>query len=106
MDSFESVVYTCSHGITPGVAILRFDPQLQPQGRGDLVITDGNITVTIPDMRVDELKMDSDDNGFVSAIRLVDRRWKWRELGGIFCDANQLDPFGHLIPWTVRSPRE
>lgn len=105
--SVESCTYTVSQGISPGVAILRILPQpVFPAMFGNLVITDGNETVTIPGCRIDSLKVEQDESGTVWALEIVDRRWRWRDLGAIFGCYNQLDPHGKLIPFTIRSPRE
>jgi hypothetical protein len=103
----ESCTYTCSHGITPGVAILRIQPQLVfPDTFGDLVISDGNKTVVIPGCKLDALKVEQDESGTVWSLEIVDRRWKWRTLGFINGAYNQLDIHAKLYPWTIRSPTE
>lgn len=103
----ESCVYTCSHGISPGVAVLRMQPQAAVFAMyGDLAITDGFRTVVIPACRVNSVKVDQGDGGTCWNLEIVDRRWRWRSLGGISGCYNQLDPKGKLIPWTIRSPTE
>jgi hypothetical protein len=105
--ALESGTYTVSHGISPGVACLKVQPQVGlPAQHGDLVITDGVDTVTVPGCRLNGLKVGMDDRGAFWSLEIVDRRWRWRELGAIFGAYNQLDPHGKLIPWTIRSPTE
>jgi hypothetical protein len=107
--SVESATYTMSHGISPGTCVLRCQVQtglVQPAPYGDLVFSDGTRAVVVPDCRLDNLKVDFDDSGYYWSLSIVDRRWKWRDLGAVSGCYNQLDPFGKLIPWTIRSPRE
>lgn len=103
----ESATFTCSHGISPGTAILNIQPQPDfPDEQGDLQITDGNETVVIPGCKIDGYQVSQDESGQVVSLTIVDRRWRWRELGGINGAYNLLDPQGKLIPWSVRSPLE
>lgn len=116
IDSMLSVHYALGHGITPGVADLKSLPQTLtttylPTGTtgfkeiGDLVITDGAETVTLPDCRVVEIHSDN-SNGTDWHFKIEDRRWRWRDCGTISGAYNQLDDHGKLIPWTIRSPME
>jgi hypothetical protein len=103
----ESCTYTLSHGISPGVAILKVTEQEDlPAEVGNLIITDDVGTVTIPDCKVDSMVMEHNASGRVWSFAILDRRWKWRDLGQISGCYNQLDPHSKLIPWTIRSPRE
>ncbi|HTU21793.1 MAG TPA: hypothetical protein VMG10_27390 [Gemmataceae bacterium] len=109
VESFEHCIYTCSHGMSPGVAILRMQPQDAPPDEfGDLTLTDGNETVIVPDCKVQSLKVEMDDHGFYWLVEILDRRWRWKDLGWINGCFNQLAPLGnqHLIPWAIRSPSE
>lgn len=102
-----SCTYTASHGITPGVAILRMLPQpVFPALFGTLLITDGNETVPLPDCKLDALKLEYGSDGIIWSLEITDRRWKWKDLGQISGCYNQLDPRGKLIPWMIRSPLE
>ena len=99
--------YTCSHGISPGTAILRILPQRGlPNAFGDLQIFDGTGGIKVPLCKLDGIKTETGPSGEEWQLELVDRRWKWRDLGMIGGAYNQLDPNGKLIPWTVRSPVE
>ncbi len=106
--SVESCVYTQSHGISPGTAVLHILPQeVNPAMSGDLVITDGIGTILLPDCRLDDLKVEQSENGFTWSLQISDRRWKWRDFGSIAGCYNQLDEVHKkLIPWTIRSPIE
>src|SRR5690348_9551852 len=97
---------TFSHGITPSVCLLRCSPQEKlPAEFGDLTITDGNETVVFPACKLQAIKIEKDDRGFVWILEILDRRWRWN-FGVINGSYNQMTPFGRLIPWTIRSPKE
>lgn len=103
----ESCSGTLSHGITPATFVLRCPPQDNlPASDGTLVITDGVGTIALPGCRFDALKVEFDDRGYYWLLSIVDRRWRWRNLGAISGCYNQFDPFGKLYPWTIRSPTE
>ncbi len=103
----ESCTYTASHGISPGVANLRILPQSDfPSETSDLVISDGAASVTIPGCKIERMEILQDGDGFSWSLSILDRRWKWRDLGRISGTYNQPDPHGKLIPWTIRSPKE
>ena len=102
-----SFQYTVSHGITPGVIVLRTQVGDDiPAGRGDLEVTDGFNTFTVYDCKLDYFVADRQGgSGTEWEMRLLDERWKWAYsvVGGWY---NQLDPHAKLIPSTVRSPTE
>src|SRR5678815_906797 len=99
--------YTISHGIAPGTAILECLPQDElPAEVGDLVITDDVETIVIPDCKVDKIRKVAKGDGFVWILEILDWRWKWTDLGMIEGWYNQLDQFGKLRPYTIRSPTE
>lgn len=105
--SVVSCTYTCSHGITPATAVLRILPQDGlPAGEGNLTLFDGVGTVVIRNCKLDRMKVEMTEQGAVWAIELLDRRWRWRDFGAISGWYNQLNEFGKLIPWTIRSPAE
>jgi hypothetical protein len=106
-NSIESARYTISHGITPGMATIRMAPQSQlPALNGELILTDGQNRVRLPDCRVEDLRAERDDRGLYWSLTIVDRRWRWRDFAKIEGWYNQLDRNGKLIPWTIRSPTE
>ena len=103
----ESCSYTLSHGISPGCALLKMLPQPSfPAEKGDLVITDGQVSITIPGCKVEQVLAEQGENGLTWSVAILDRRWVWRDCGQITGAYNQLDPHGKLIPWTIRSPYE
>ncbi len=104
----EACSYTLSHGQTPGCAVLRCSPQLAPPAPdGTLVITDGVLgEIILNNCHLDEMKVSRDSRGTYWSLRILDRRWKWARFGALGGAYNQLDPFGKLLPWTIRSPTE
>lgn len=102
-----SGIYTCSHGISPGIASIHCNPQDAPFAEtGDLIITDDNSVIRIPDCKVDKIREEHDEQGRYWVVDIFDWRWKWKDLGSISGEYNQLDKHGKLIPWTIRSPEE
>jgi hypothetical protein len=97
-----------SHGVSPGIAMLRCNPQpgVPYASEGTLVLYDGDGAVRLNGCKVQGVKEKRDGSGIVWEITIMDRRWKWRECGAISLYANQLDPNGKFIPWTVASPVE
>jgi hypothetical protein len=105
----DGCTYTMSHGISPGIAVFRMSPNLDgslPSEYGDLVFDDGQTKIVIPDAHLRGIKSSTDGSGTSWSLEIADRRWAWGELGAVNGMYNQLDPFGKLIPWTTRSPRE
>lgn len=99
--------YVCSHGITPGRAVLTTFPQTaRPAAFGDLVFTDGPRTVRIPNCKVETLTVQAGADGQTFTLEIVDERWQWQRFGGLSGVYNQKDNRGKLVPWTIRSPRE
>lgn len=107
----ESLSYTASHGISPGVATLVTIPRptdRQPAEFGDLVWGDGQRTARIRDCAVAALGPRRDAGGTSWVITIFDRRWRWRMpqagFGQISGRYNLRDGRGKLVPWTIRSP--
>lgn len=104
----RSVTYTQGHGVAPGVAVMKINPQ---PGRpfaagGNLTIFDGHEAVVLRDCRVVGVKEKRDAGGWFQEVSVVDRRWRWQECGQVSLWANQLDPNSKFIPWAVASPVE
>jgi hypothetical protein len=103
----QSCTYTCSHGISPGVVMIVSQPQpIFPAMFGDVTLSDGVGSVTVPGCRVDSVKSEINGGELTWTVYLQDRRWKWADFGVISGCYNQLDERGKLIPWTIRSPQE
>lgn len=103
----RAATYTVSHGISPGVCVITANPQAGPPAmRGNLVLSDGFSTITIPDCRLDRLDVTQGSDGLTWQLTILDRRWRWRELGQVSGAYNQPDPHGLLYPWSVRTPRQ
>lgn len=103
-----SAQYTVSHGTSPGLAHLALLPQeAEIAVSGNLVLTDGETTITIPRCKVDRLDTSRDGSGQTWHLSILDRRWQWREAAGFVSGwYNQPDPHGFLLPWTIRTPRQ
>ena len=92
---FISCSYTCSHGITPGIASLTVPDQdvskIQPYGT--LVITDGFGTVALPRCKVVDVQFSGGGGSpRLLTLHIADRRWMWA-FGRINGNWNQLDPY-------------
>jgi hypothetical protein len=76
--AIESLSYTCSHGISPGVAVLVTLPRVgekPPAEFGDLVFGDGRRVVRLRDCKVDALAPRRDSAGLSWTLTIFDRRW-------------------------------
>lgn len=103
----QSCSYTCSHGTTPGRAILTTFPQTAaPLQFGDLTFGDGVRTVTIPGCKVESVSPTDTPDGQIYTLDILDGRWTWGTFGGLNGHYNQKDEHGKLVPWTIRSPKE
>ena len=99
-----SGTYTVSHGISPGTPILYCNPQNEPYAEsGNLVITDDNNVVVIPDCKLNRIRRRYTDNGYVDELEIFDWRWKWYGLGSISGRYNQRDRHNKLVPYSIRS---
>lgn len=106
--SMTGGTYTMSQGVAPGLATLRMNPQLAPFANfGDLVILDGvSGPIYIRGCRLERVRETRGPSGVEWELTIADARWKWRDAGYVKLWANQLDPHGKFIPWTIRSPIE
>lgn len=103
----DSCTYTCSHGISPGIAILKILPQDGFVAEyGDLVIEDGVGRVTLKGCRVKSMIVEMNGGQRLWSIAIEDRRWRWVDLGAVAGCYDQPDPHSKLIPWTIQSPLE
>lgn len=102
----ESCVGTISHGISPAVFVLTTAEQPKPPARrGNLVLGDGLNRVVLRDCKVDSISPRSGGDGDTWSVAILDRRWRWRG-GSISGNYNRMDPYGKLVPWSIRSPKE
>lgn len=103
-----SCQYVCSHGISPGKAVMTTYPQnAAPQEYGTLAFSDSKRTVKIPGCKVDSITpQHSSQSGTTFVMEILDNRWMWVGKGGITGHYNAKDDRGKLVPWTIRSPRE
>lgn len=95
VQDYISCSYTCSHGISPGVAVLviPWQPPATIANFGILRIQDGvNTPVVLKDCKVDSVKVVSLVDGARGlSIAILDRRWRWK-YGGVDGWYNQQDP--------------
>lgn len=76
-----SCSYTCSHGITAGVASLMIPVQDLDKVplTGTLTITDKFFgTITLPRSRIDRVSVSMAGSGKGYLLTILDRRWEWR----------------------------
>lgn len=95
VNGFISCTYSCSQGITPGVASLEIPEQDTSRiaKYGDLVITDGFGTVTLKNCQVQSVDYPRSPRRIV--LHIADRRWAWR-FGFITGEWNVIDPYPDL----------
>jgi hypothetical protein len=96
---------TFSMGITPAAIGLVCQSDSAPDITGNLVIGDGtNANVTLVNCRRDYTEQVTEPGVDHLLVRLLDRRWTWREGFPVTGHFNQLSNAKKLIPWRVRSP--
>ena len=110
MTDFVSCSYTCSHGITPGVAqlVLPLSQDGKLKTYGNLVIrddTDANPFVILFDCKISDFQATrvGDGRGFIASI--LDRRWKWA-FPTIDGNYNIRDEKGLIKDWSRKSLSE
>jgi hypothetical protein len=109
-----SCTYTCTHGVSPGTAVLMTIPQAnttdRPDEFGNLTIGDGFRRVVLQDCKIDRITSESTPEGTTWRLEIFDRRWRWRtptaSYGGVRGWYNRQDDHGKLVPWAIRSPYE
>lgn len=109
LQNVEGGSYTISHGVTPGVAVIRvnvFPDVTSLPAVGTVTITDGEDEVVLPGCKLDEVVEVREGSGVWWEARFRDRRWRWVEFGALDLCANQLDPHSKLIGWMAQSPTE
>ena len=123
IEGFVSCSYTCSLGITPGVASLVVPLQAEPiPPEGTLTITDGTFgKIVLKDCRIARAEsVDLPGGAKGLALQILDRRWRWK-YGAISGWYNQVDPdpdpdglpkgefttrYGPFVPGTERDVLE
>jgi len=104
----ESCEYTLSHGIAPAAATMVIGPQKKGSVIGmvgDLMMTDGLRTLVIPRAKVASSRAVR-SSGTKMTLNILDRRWRWQELGGIQGIYNQVDKSGLVRPYMRKDPSE
>jgi hypothetical protein len=89
-----SCSYTCSHGVTPGIATLEIPEQdsSKIKSYGTLVITDGARTIKLPRARVVGINYNQSESGRSIVLSIADRRWMY-QYGAITGNWNQVDQY-------------
>jgi hypothetical protein len=96
IENIVSLSGTFTHGITPSVFTLVIAPQDDFEGiAGDLVLFDGEATITFADCKVDRHSFEFNAQGQIWRLQVLDRRWKWR-WGNISGFYNQRNDDGSL----------
>jgi hypothetical protein len=105
--AIRSAVYTHTPGILPGSAELELVPQLEyPQMTGDLELTFGGASVVFHEMKGDSASFERSAGGLLVRFHLLDRRWKWRECGGISGAYNTRLDDASIVPGREKKPQE
>jgi hypothetical protein len=103
---FQSATYSCSHGITPGLILIRTKaPPTFAAAVGAFTFSDGARSVTLTDCKLDEVHESHGTADHAWDLTLLDRRWRWR-YGSVSGHYNRLDNRGNLIPRYARTPKE
>lgn len=106
VERVESCTYTLSHGITPASVNLEITPQEKPIAeQGDLTFLQGSTKIVLRDCKVATSVVSTSKGGFVTALTLYDRRWKWR-LGYISGHYNLRDEGNQIVSETEKAPQD
>lgn len=95
---FESCIGTQNIGITPAQIEIQIPPQPEKDipFEGDLLMIDGDTTITFPHCIIADSGLQYDKSGMVVSLRLLDHRWKWR-FGRISGQYNLRDDNGKIV---------
>ncbi len=108
VNSFYSVRYLTSLGISPGFISVQCHPGSNPALGGTFIfgVTDGATTntLTLPDCLLDGVSFSATDHERVMILQFKDRRWKWLDRYPCEGHWNMLDKHRKLVPSSVRSP--
>lgn len=105
-ESWQSVSYTLSHGISPGVFTIKAVPKPGKKfERGDVTLTYDNTEILFRDCKIDSAALGITASGNLWTIKILDRRWKW-EHKPIVGHYNQRDEGGKIDPDTEKTPQE
>lgn len=107
-DGIEAMLqasFAFSQGISPSLATIVIPPQLNGlRSVGTLRIVQGSVTMSFPKCRVADMERSIDGEGReIWVLRILDRRWLWRETGKISGFYNE--PRGLGIT-NIKRPRE
>jgi hypothetical protein len=97
---------TLSQGIRPAVARLEVHPGATPAVSGTLTLFDGVTTINLPNCKLDRVDSALDGTGQRVTLSILDRRWRWQDLGRVSGEYNLRDPHNYILPWTAKTPTQ
>jgi hypothetical protein len=109
VENIVSMSGTFTHGITPSVFTLVIAPQDDFEGiAGDLVLFDGEATITFVDCKVDRHSFEFNEQGQIWRLQVLDRRWKWRwgAISGFYNMRNDDGSLKLTLEGNQKSPQE
>lgn len=101
----QRVLFSAGHGRNC-VAVVDCLPQFGlPAQNGTLFLTDGIVSLTLPDCRIDKAHMTITTGGHIVRAVILARNWRWRygEVSGVY---NVRNPDGTLDTDTEKTPQE
>lgn len=97
------LVYTQSLGVLPGVAVLRFLPQVgSVPVVGTMTLTWGATTVTLPNCVSDLASLRIEESGRYMQMRVFDRRERWKKAAAVSGEYNVLRAGGRIRSKNIR----
>lgn len=91
--------YTCSHGAAPGQVTMTVPPDLtRLKEVGDVVISDGQGTLTVKGCKVVRPMGRQDASGQSITLLILDRRWRWEFAEPVSGRYNQVEEQAHAVP--------
>jgi len=80
LSTFTKAEYVLSQGISPGKCTIELPQELISgiQATGDLTISYGDESITLPNCLVDSAHIDQSLQGYIGRLTILDRRWLWK----------------------------
>jgi len=99
--------FTQTRGVTPDRISVRLIPQVTPIADiGDLTLTYGALTLTIPDCLADRSMVMMGERGFTGTVIFQDRRWRWSRYPSVSYHWNEYRSDGVIVPSSKKSLRQ
>lgn len=107
LDDFVAASMTYTPGVSPNVATITIPPQDASKlfASGPLLFTFGSASWRFEDCRLDSVRSRLTPRGNTFELTILDRRWRWTELGRISGFYNARDG-EKLKPDTEKTPQE